>query len=305
MENLKLDHLDKNSLKYFLEGFFTKNNIPYCFLKSYYTLEIYFNKIINRLHSFTFKGEDYLVVKKINKRDYGFLFKKPNNECLKAFIEQFKPNYVAGHYLHTSHLSADTQIHTIAKEVMCDTNIFSQDSDLRKELNQAKRINVGVFSEDFIYEKHVGDLLLFLEEWRYSRTNEQNFYAKIENDLNFIITFGHDEKIKIILLRDRERRNKIIGFNLFIIEENNQSISVLSKILRGYNNLGTFLKFSSYEKMKSLGINRVYLGGINNEFKTKYITGEPIELLEMELFINEDYAKITKDRQTYLSNYLW
>lgn len=207
--------------------------------------------------------EKYIAVFKQNKKEYRFLFKKPSDEFIKEFMEQEKPRYLAVNLLSER---TGAEVWVEEKELILDVKkvINMEDHDFRKDYRRAMRKNPQFTISDFNYEEDTASILEFLENWRYGRSEEQNSMAMIENDLNFITTFGRDAFVYGVVIRHEE---KIVGYCLYSHYFSNMCTGLFSKILRGYENLGVVLTFEKCKSMLEKGFDFAYVANLNNDFK--------------------------------------
>ncbi|HRH30688.1 MAG TPA: hypothetical protein PK886_01295 [Candidatus Paceibacterota bacterium] len=235
------------------------------FFGSVVVLETFLNRNNKELYIASDTKNNYLVLFKVLKNEYRFLFSEPNEDFLNKFKEQFDPRYIGVNLLNNK---SKNNICGIDQELTLDVDkiISSEDAGFRKDLNRSFKYNQNIVVSKYSYEKDIGDLLKFLEEWRFARSDDANKYAFIENDLSFLVGYGGESYVKGVIIRDNSK-NKIIGYCLFIPQTKDLCISVYSKVLRGYENLGVLLTFEKCKYVKEEGYKKLNLGSINNDFK--------------------------------------
>ena len=283
---MKETRLDKYELEKFLPKFFSDNKVQASFFSSFYPLHTFLNYGSNQLKSLNFNGKDYLLLHKLEKKEYRFLFINPEKGLFEEFEKEFFPRYVG---LNLLQAESDLKVKSNTDEILVEVSKIAslEDKKIKHDYNLAKKHNPDLLVESYVYDKHIGRILEFLENWRYTRTDKQNSYARVENDLQFFTSFGRAEKTKGIVILDKE---KIIGYSIFTSHdlEKSSCISLFSKVLRGYKYLGMFLAVEKAREMKKEGYNTAYLGSVNNDFKKHFFSlGEKLMLYSAELYRSE------------------
>ncbi len=189
------------------------------------------------------------------------------------------------------------------EELVLDTQrvLDLGDHDFRKQYRRALRKNPA-FTVSRYTPRDIGDLVVFLENWRNGRTEEQNAIARIENDLNFLAAFGQESFVQGTIIRDD---GKVIGYNIFVPYFGDACVSVFGKVLRGYENLGVFLTYEKCKAMHSAGFSQVYLSGMNTDFKKSMRwAGETISIVAERIY-KGDRHNFRTTPEPYLDSLTW
>lgn len=304
---MELKYLNKFDLEVFLDKFYSDNQVKNSVFTNHMVLDTYLNKMNNRIFSLNFEGQDYLVIKRNSRNEYRFFFKQPPTNLLTVMIEELKPIYISSHFIVADNLIEETGGEPVCKkekEIIVATNLDEQSSDIKRKYRQAIEAGEDLLVEDFDFNKHAVDLLRFLEEWRHNRGPEKDIWARIENDLNLLVAFGESGNLEGLVIKDRSKGNKVIAYNLFCKSTlNDVCISVCSKVLRGYKNLGVRLKIESFKKMKDAGFDLCILGAVNNEFKQSFDSTHSVEFIHTQHFVSEGFQKGILNKEKFLMSY--
>lgn len=283
--------LETNEIEKFFFSFCTKNKIPPSFFTSSLILDTYYNKSKFKLGIINYKNEDYLFFTKLHRKEYRFLFKEPTPKLVELINKKHNLDYIASAFV----LGKDFK-HTESDIIFCEEevvlnlkNLLSEKNSVYKDYVKSAKKNKNLKVEKYNYSLHIDDLLKFIEKWKSTRSDDQNKYANTTNDLIFLSTFGADEKVKGVIIKDGEN---IIAYNLYTLNDlnNKECISAFSKVLRGYDNLGLILKIECIKSMLENSFEKVNIGDINNDFKKRLAThGEIIKLYAKKLYKNENF----------------
>lgn len=299
---MQLTYLNKSDLYTFLQTFGPVQKIGAAMFSNIFILDTYLNKIVNRLYTLEVGEDKFLVVKRVFRKEYRFLFKEPPPLVLKSFIETFDPAYISVHFLQYTEI--DEHITLLEKEIICSTSLKDLNPEIQRKYKQSLQRNKGLCVENFEYKQHIADLIIFLESWRCGRSQEKDIWVRIENDLNLMASYGSANLLQGLVVRDFTKENKIVGYNIFVSSsQEGVSLSICSKVLRGYVQLGVFLKVESFKKMRESGFQRVNLGQINNDFKKAFDSDFSIHMYHKELYISSEFSKTVVDRQKFLMMY--
>lgn len=201
---MKLSYLDRQALEKFVDTYDAIINNVSATFANFFVLDVYLNKLVNRLYKVDFKGKEYLVLKRTFRREYRFLFKEPTKEMLEEFISTFEPNYISVHFLIQAK-EGEGKLIKAEKEIVSSTNLQDLDSNIRRKHKKSIQENFSLVSEIFDYSKHIADLLSFLDEWRYARGEEKDLWARVENDFNLLSAFGSKHLLQGIVVKDVEK----------------------------------------------------------------------------------------------------
>ena len=296
---LNFERITKLNIEEKLKIFSERNTIPLNFFGHFAIIQSILNQTANQLFWVTDLNSDEIAFIVADYSDYRFMFKEPSDIFLEKFIEEKKPHYISANILPNP--SSKNICNAEQEELIVDIDkiLSLSDKSFRKDYNQSVKNNPTFKITDFDYKRDVADLLIFLDEWRYSRTDEQNQFARIESDLNFLVNYGHNKDIFGVIIRDVE---KIIAYCIFAPYTKNTCTSFFSKILRGYKNLGTFLTVEKCKSMKESGFSEYYIGSINNDFKKSLIwASKTIKMYHAELYSMEDIK--FKNRERFLTSF--
>lgn len=259
-------------------------SITRCFFGNPFVMHVFLN--LNGPEVFVAKNETeiYLIVMKRMKAEYRFLGKAPS----EAFVEELKAQERV-RYITTNLISELTgqEVWLDEEEIVLDVEkvLALADHDFRKQYRQAEKKNPQFDISSYDGEKDNSDVLVFLESWRNGRTEELNAIAMIENDLNFLASYGRDPKVKGVVIRHEGR---VIAYCLYVPYFENVCTSVFSKILRGYENLGVVLTVEKCKAMKQDGFSHAYLANANNGFKKSLgWAGEKISVYAERVYKDE------------------
>lgn len=207
--------------------------------------------------------EKYIVVSKMTRIEYRFLFKKPSEAFIKELQEQSRATYLATNLL-TERMGREFWLGE--DEIIFDVEkiLAMGDHDFRKQYNRALRKNPTFEVSRFDYDNDLPDLLVFLDTWRMYKVEQQKIFADIEKDMNFLASFGREDFVKGIVIRHAGR---IISYCIYAHYFDSTCTSIFSKSLRGYENLGAFQTIEKCKAMKEDGFTHAYAANIVNEFK--------------------------------------
>jgi hypothetical protein len=252
----------------------------------FFTHHIPLNSILNfsdrELYLAKNKEESHIVLYKKLRNEYRFLFSQPSNVFLVEFKDKHTSEYIGCNFLSSK---VDKEIVGMEQEVILDIEkILSMDNaGFRKKYNRAMRLNPQFDISEYSYKNDLEGIIEFLESWKWTRSEFLNQFAHIENDKNFLKEYGSQPYVKGVIIR---LENKVIAYCLYIpYYKKDICLSMYSKVLRGYENLGVVLTVEKCKSMKKAGFEAAFLGSINNDFKRSVVwAGKIIETKSCELY---------------------
>jgi len=257
------------------------------FFYSPYTLTTWLMHQNKSLYLAQLYDEKALILHKEKNNDVRFLFTDPSEALLKEVLNHFNPNYIAFNQVVTPQMHESTDVEDC--ELSTDLNLVVNQNN--KEIWNAYNKCIKRHPELTVCQYKETDkdsVRIFLEEWSHSRSEEKNKYAKIENDNHFLDTYGNNEEIMGIVVKDGQ---KIVAISFACPSLDQQAIGVINKCLRGYVQLGIFTFVQRAKLMQSRGFTKCYIGSINNDFKKKFIhLGNLQSSFSRKIFNEKDFT---------------
>ncbi len=260
---ITIERLTKSNSKEKLADIAKAHDITRCFFGNPYVMHSFLNLNGPFLCTISNGTETYLIVHKKMKNEYRFLFTTPRKEFVDELVKDEHARYIATNFL-PERTGAEFWMDEEEMILDVDSIIGLGDHDFRKEYHRAMRKNPVFEISKYEPKRDIGDLVGFLEEWRWGRTDEQNDIAAIENDLNFLASWGKEVTTKGVVIR---HEGHVIAYCLYVPYFDKTCTSVFSKILRGYESLGVVLTVEKCKAMKADGFDFAYLANLNNDFK--------------------------------------
>lgn len=284
------ERITKSNIRERAERVSERDGAARCFFGNFAVMHNFLNLNGTELHVIGNGKEEYLAVYKPSKKEYRFLFASPSQEFVSELLAERKCRYLASNFL-AERTGKEFWIEESEMILDVDSVLRMEDHDFRKQYRRANRKNPPFEISSYEYGNDLADIVAFLETWRWSRTPEQNDIAIIENDLNFLASFGRDAFTRGVVIRHEDR---IVAFCLYVGYFGGACTSVSSKILRGYESLGVVLTVEKCRAMKADGFNTAYLANMNNDFKKSlHWAGRTIALYAERIHKDEGMSFMT------------
>ncbi len=272
-----------------IECFLKTKKVSSIFFCSPFTIQTWLNTEIKELYLASFRNEKILLVYDIKrKKDVRFLLEYPSDEFMRSVIEYFDAKYIGVNELHhiPPHIeNPHDQCDDYLVDVATVEGMF--DGMVRREYNRCVRRHPRIFFKEVENSDRVA-IKLFLEKWLYTRTDEQNKFSRISNELYFIDSYLDNPQAYGGVVYDGDQIVALTFFVQSMIE--GVALSTTSKVLRGYTKLGTYLSVEQAKMLKKKGFNKVNIGKMNNEFKRKFLlNATPLSIYAYEAWIKEGW----------------
>ncbi len=291
---LVIKKLHEKSIHQELQTYLEKHLFLPLFFFSPYTLNTWLTHHGKELCFAEFEKEKILFVYKKELDEIRFLFDYPSNRMKEAVMEHFTPTYIGVN--EASRPPKEKAFYVEGEDVFLPLKEIAllESSDVRRKYK--KCVNTHPHLKYVPYTPALSkNIENFINEWSTTRTEVQNKHAKIENDFRFLELYQNNENVLGGVVMDE---TKVIAITFSVPALDDNWIGPINKILRGYTQLGVFTFVERAKMLYEKGIEGLYIGAINNEFKKQFLNNAKI---------NPVYAcELYKDsRKTFPEGYVW
>ncbi len=242
-------------------------------------LHVFFNHLGKEFYCVTDleNNTHHLFIYKYRKNGYSirFLYHLPSHEIIDHVKKEFKVPYVSLNYTKSEYPELVGRRMISEREMIRDVKTVAHLDDPKIKKEYARTVKENSFYFEEWKPNFAQEVFDFLAVWKTVRTEKQNQFALTENDRRFVELYASDKRIYGGVARDMET-HAVIGITFGCADHGIKGIGLFNKCLRGYTNLGTFLVVENARLAKKRGIEKLYVGHINNEFKLKFKRGATI-----------------------------
>ncbi len=267
-----INALHKETAHSELQEFLERQPFLPLFFFSPYTLVTWLFNQDRELHIAKYNDEEVLLVHKKNTNEVRVLFSYPSNEMKEALVTCFAPSYFAVNEATTPPLGDEPfkEGEDLLLTIKDIANL--EDKEIKRKYRQCTTNHPQLQFIPYTSE-YVEKIAEFVKAWNVARTEEQNKHAKTENDLNFIELYKEDPNLMGGIVLDGE---KVIAITFAVPALDGNAVGPISKCLRGYTQLGLFTFVERAKVLAERGIQQLYIGGINNDFKKQFLKSTTI-----------------------------
>lgn len=230
----------------------------------------YVDKPNNSMYLVTFQGKKRFILVR-NGIDIRIFFQKPTDD--QSFIDwihhAFKPSYIA-YNLVPKDTQTTHEVETIREELIIDvlTIVLGLDKKLQKDIRYSEKNNAHITYRQATPED-IEAIYVFLRMWQNIGKQKQESTPSIQNVWNYICLFIQDPHVHISIALDGE---KVVGLTAFSNHPKDYEVAVstFSMALRGYKQLGVYIKYKQLLQIYSSGYTMSLIGGTESKEKTAF-----------------------------------